>query len=140
MDSDMETDDFSPMQFFGVLLLFGIILLGVGAGIVLTICLLLMLFTLVSFGVLSTSLIVGLNKKSLKKGVKTFIVLSSAIGGLLLGLLSFWFQNKIQHWWSTQFALLSGAVCGLIGGLIFGALAFYLFRRLTVYFKRKLKL
>jgi hypothetical protein len=128
------------MQFFAVLFLFGIVLLGVGAGIILTVLGLFILFGFVSFGILSTSLIVGLHKKSFEKGFKVFIVLSSTFVGLLLGLVSFWLQNKIQHWWTTPFALVSGAICGLLGGLVFGVLTFYVFKRLSSYFKIKLKL
>lgn len=132
--------DFSPMQFFAVLFLLGIALLMVGVGIGLLVLGLLIFFGLVSFGVLSTSLVVGINSRSIKSGFKTLVMLSSTIGGLLLGSVGFWFQNRVQHWWTSEFALISGAICGLFVGLLFGLLTVYVFRRLTNYFKRKLDL
>ncbi len=135
-----QSDDFSPGMLFFALIGLALILICVGAGIVLTVLGLLAIFGLVSFGVLSTSLIVGLNKKSFAKGFKTFIVLSSTVGGLLICGTGFWLFNKIVHWWTTQTAIFTGATCGLLAGLIFGLLANYILQRLTNYFKTKLNL
>ncbi len=133
-----ETDDLSLMQLFFVLVFIGVILLGIGVGIVVAVLALLILFGLVSFGIVSTSVIVGLNKKSFEKGFKTFIVLGSTIGGLLVGGTSFWLFNKVVHWWSIQTAILTGSIAGLLGGLGFGFIAFYVLQKLTTYLKLKL--
>ena len=135
-----ESDDFSPGLFFFAMIGFVFILVCVGAGIVLTVLGLLIIFGLVSFGILSTSIIVGLNKKSFAKGFKTFIVLASTIGGLLFFGVGFWLLNKIVHWWTTQTAIITGATSGLIAGFAFGLLAYYILQRLTTYFKQKLNL
>ena len=135
-----ESDDFSPGLLFFALIGFVFILICVGAGIALTILGLLILFGLVSFGILSTSIIVGLNKKSFAKGFKTFIVLTSTVVGPLLFSVGFWLLNKVVHWWTVQTAIITGATLGLMAGLIFGQLVYYILQRLTAYFKQKLNL
>jgi hypothetical protein len=142
-DTSMENDesgDFSPGLFFLTVIGLAFILVCVGVGIALTVMVLLILFGLVSFGILSTSIIVGLNKRSSAKGFKTFILLASTIGGLLFGGVGFWLLNKIIHWWTTKAAIINGLTTGLFAGLIFGFLAYYILQRLTTYFKRKLNL
>lgn len=139
-DQYRGTDDFSPMQLFFVLILLGVVLLLIGGGIVLTVTGLFIIFGLVSAGILSTSIVVGLYKKSFMKGFKTLIVLASTIIGLLAGVLSFWLIHKIINWLTTQASIISGAACGLLGGFVFGHFAFYILRGLTTYFKQKLKL
>jgi len=139
MEND-ESDDFSPGLFFLTVIGLAFILVCVGVGIALTVMVLLILFGLVSFGILSTSFIVGLNKRSFAKGFKTFILLASTIGGLIFGGVGFWLLNKIIHWWTTKAAIINGLTSGLFAGLIFGFLAYYILQRLTTYFKRKLNL
>ncbi|HVA99540.1 MAG TPA: hypothetical protein VNG53_11655 [Bacteroidia bacterium] len=135
-----ESGDFSPGLFFFAMIGLVFLLTCVGTGIVLTVLGLLILFGLVSFGILSTSIIVGLNKKSFAKGFKTFIVLISTIGGLLFCVAVFWLYNKIVHWWTLQTTIIIGSTFGLLAGLAFGLLAFYVLQRLTTYFKQKLNL
>jgi len=135
-DQFAGTDDFSPMQLFFVLILLAVVLLGIG----LTILILFILFGLVSVGILSTSIIVGLNKKSFTKGFKTFILLATTIAGFLIGGLTFLLIHKINHWWTLKTSIISGTISGLLGGFVFGLLLFYILRRLTTYFKQKLKL
>ena len=133
-----ESNDFSPGLGLFALFALGFILICVGAGVVFTILFLLVVFGLVSFGALSTSIIVGLHKKSFLKGFKTFIILTSICCGSLIGGISFWVLNKMAHWWTTQTAILSGATFGILSGLAVGLLAFYVLQRLTTYFKQKL--
>jgi hypothetical protein len=134
------SDDFSPGLFFFAMIGFAFILICVGAGIVLTVFGLFILFGLVSFGILSTSIIVGLNKKSFAKGFKTFIVLASTFGGLFFCGVGFWLINKIFLWWTTQTAIITGTASGLIAGFTFGLLAYYILQRMTTYFKQNLNL
>lgn len=134
------TGDFSPMQFFFVLILLGLILLCIGASIILIVLGLLFIFGLVSFGIVSASVIVGINRRSVEKGFKTFLILSLTIGGLLVGGTSFWILNKIVHWWTDIFAIFIGSVTGLLTGLGLGFLACYVLQQLTFYFRSKLDL
>ena len=134
------TDDFSPGLAFFALLGLGFICLCVGVGIVITVGALLIIFGLISVGILSASILVGVNKKSLATGFKTFLVSSSTIGGLVICGLGLWLLNKITHWWTTKTAIIIGATCGLLAGFIFGLLAFYILQQLTTFLKKKLNL
>jgi hypothetical protein len=135
-----ESDDFAPGLLFIALIGIAFILVCVGCGIALTVIALLIIAIFISLGILSTSIIVGLNKKSFTTGFKTFIVLTSSIGGILLGGISFWGFNQLVHWWTVKTAVLLGVICGFFGGLVFGILAFYILQRLTNYLKRKLNI
>jgi len=92
-----EYEDFAPG--LGIFALFALvfILVCVGVGVVLTVLGLLILFGLIGVGILSVSILVGLSKKSFTKGFKTFLVSTTTIGGLLIGLTGFWVLNKITH-------------------------------------------
>jgi hypothetical protein len=125
------TDDFSPGMAFFALIGIGFILLCIGVGIALTVFALLIIFGLISFGILSASVMVGLNKKSFETGFKTFLVSASAVGGLILCGFSFWLLNKILHWWTAETAIATGAILGFLTGLAFGFIAFYILKRLT---------
>jgi hypothetical protein len=134
-----DIDDFAPGLFFFALFAFVFILICVGAGIVLTVVGLLILFGLIGAGILSASILVGLNKKSFTKGFKTFLLSTTTIGGLLIGMTGVWILNKITHWWTLQTTLLTGSISGLLAGLVFGLFAFYVIQKLTTFLKTKLK-
>ena len=134
------TGDFSPGLAFFALIGLGFVGVYIGVGIVLTVIGLLIVFGLVSVGILSASLIVGLNKKSFAKGFKTFLVLSSSVGGLIICGVGFWLLNKVVHWWTTKTAILIGASCGLLAGIAFGFLGFIILQRLTTFFRKQLNL
>ncbi len=69
LNSNDPADDFSPGLAFISLVAFCLIFVSVGAGIVLTIAMLGVVFGMVTFGIASASLIVGLNNKQvLHKG------------------------------------------------------------------------
>jgi hypothetical protein len=134
------TEDFSAGLAFLALIGVGFILVCVGAGMALTVIGLFIIFGLISFGTLSASVLIGLNKKSFALGFKTFLVSTSTIGGLLLGGFGFWILNKILHWWTTQTALTIGTALGLLAGVTFGLVTFYILQRLTTYLRDQLKL
>ena len=139
--SDFEgTDDFAPGLLFGVIILLAFTLIFIGVGIALAVLGLLIVFGFVSMGILSTSIIVGLHKKSLAKGFKTFTVLASTFAGILSFSIGFWALNKIFHWATSQIAITTGAISGLLAGILFGLIVFYLLKRLTSFFKSKLSL
>lgn len=135
-----ENDDFSPGLFYFALIGFIFILVNIGAGIVLTVLGLIIIFGLVTFSILSTSIIVGIHKKSFAKGFKVFIVLISTIGGLLFCSLGFWLLNNLVHWWPIQTSIITGAAIGLIAGYLMGLLAYNILLRMTTYFKQKIEL
>ena len=134
-----EYEDFAPGLAIFALFAFVFILVCVGAGIVLTVVGLLILFGFVGAGILSASILVGLNKKSFTKGFKTFLVSTTTIGGLLIGMTGFWILNKVTHWWTLKTTLFTGSITGLFTGLVLGLVAFYVIQKLTTYLKSKLK-
>lgn len=138
--ANQYNDDFDGAPGLGifVLLTFIFILICVGIGIVLAILLLLLIFGLIGAGILSVSVLVGLNKKSFSKGFKTLLISSSTIGGFLLGTSGFWLLNKITHWWTFPNSLLIGSVSGLLSGFLFGVFLFYVLQKLTTFLLLKL--
>ncbi len=132
-------DDFSPGLAMFALFGIGFMFICIGAGIVLTIIALLILFGLIGAGILSASVLIGLYNKSFEKGFKTFIVSATTIGGLFIGATGFWLLNKIVHWFTTQTALTIGSVGGLVTGFLLGLLVFYVLQKLTAFLKDKLK-
>ena len=133
-------DDFDGAPGLGifVLLTFAFILICVGIGIVLAILLLLFIFGLIGAGILSISILVGLNKKSFSKGFKILLIGSSTIGGLIVGISGFCILNKITHWWTFPNSLLIGSGSGLISGFLFGLFLFYVLQKLTTFLLLKL--
>ena len=135
-----DDDDFAPGLFFGVLIMFGVLLAAVACGVVMIVSGILLLFALVSFGIVSASVMVGLNRRSLAQGFKTFIVLSSSAGGLCAGTLIMYVLNEIFKWWTVKTAIIFGLIGGLWGGMALGFLAFYILQKLTTFLKNKLDL
>ena len=126
--------------FFGICLIFLTLILWIGADIILALLGMMAMVLLVSMGIISTSIMVGLNKKSFESGFKTFILLSAAIGGTCICTTGFWLLNALLGWVSTTAAVLMGAVFGLVSGLVFGYALYYLIRGVTNYYKRKFQL
>ena len=135
-----DSADFDSGLFMIGLTGLGIIIISVGASIIVIVIGLFLLFMFVSVGILSTSILVGLHKKSFEKGFKIFIISTSTVAGALLFAIVFWAVNHFMHWLKTSTALLTGAGFGLVCGFILGLLVSYLLKKLTVYFKGKLHL
>ncbi len=131
-------DDFSPAVFFFFMACVGAVLICVGTGIAATIFGILIIFGFVSFGVLSASVIVGLNKKSFAKGFKTFVILFSTGSSVIIGTIVMWLLGKIMHWWGIKTAIMLGISTGIAGGLAFGFLSIFVLKKLTTYFKERL--
>lgn len=120
--------------------LFGILLLGlifIGICILIVILSLLIIFGFIALGALSTSVLVSIHKKSITAGFRSFVLLFSTIATTVLGTITFWFLNKMVHWWSQSTALLVGALIGFVSGLIIGLLAAYLIKIGAAFLKSK---
>jgi hypothetical protein len=99
------------------------------------------IFALVTLGVLSTSVIFGMYKKSVAQGFKALMVITSACGGLVLGAAGFWLLNLIAHGlWKASNVILLGAGVGLLSGAAFGLIAFYVLQWLLAFLKEKLSI
>lgn len=132
--------DGAPGLFIFIILAFLFILISIGIGIIVAILTLLIIFGLIVLGILSASIIIGLNKKSFTKGFKTFLISSTTFGGGIFGIFGFWILNKITHWWSISTSLTIGSFCGLVSGILFGYFLFYIIQKLTAFLNIKLKM
>lgn len=129
-------DEFSLFLFSIAIVGVFIMCICVGAGIVLTAFILLVLLGLVSWGVISASVIVGLHTRSFQKGFRTFVKLASAIGGGIFGAIALVLLNYVVHWYSVQAAALVGFFSGLLAGLLLGLSGLFLIRKLTGLFQK----
>jgi hypothetical protein len=116
------------------------ILIWVGIGIVLAVLGLFVVFGLVSAGILSTSIIVALSRRSLADGFKTSILLTVTIISTIGWCIFFLLYNAVVHWWTMPTAALVGSTLGLVTGILFGFSLIFIIRRMAAFFRRKLDL
>ena len=126
------------------LLVFGItfvcVMIGaVLAGSIAVMGFLLVLFALISAGVASAGILVGLYKRSLSAGFKAILYISCSGVGMLAGAPVFWLINRLfQMHLTPGTAALTGACSGLLGGLLLGVVLFSLIRLFLDYCRQKL--
>lgn len=134
IDSFQNDDDF-----LAVLLLMGAFFcfFAVIIGVVLVLMFFAILFALISGGILSASVLVGLQQKSVSKGFKTLFVSVSILGTTIISVIFFWFMNKIQHWWGNDVSIFAGIVFGLLSGWLLGTLIFMAVKKLVLFLKNK---
>jgi hypothetical protein len=105
-----------------------------------TLCLIALL-ALVSAGILSAGILVGLYKRSVAAGFKTLLVLVCSLGGVVAGAGGFWLIHRLFHiHLTTQTSVLLGAAAGLLGGMLLGIVLFGLIRAFLEYCRQKLSL
>ncbi len=134
--NDVE-NDFAPGLFF--MLIFGVILifLCIGAGIVLTIFLIIAFFALLSLGFLSISVVVAINKQSFTQGFKVFVWTLTTLFATATLTVGTGVLNHIFHWWSIETALTIGAISGFISGLLLGYILTLIIQKLTQILKSR---
>jgi hypothetical protein len=126
------------------LLVFGItfvcVMIGaVLAGSIAVMGFLLILFALISAGVASTGILVGLYRRSLSAGFGTILYIGCGGAGMLAGAPTFWLINRLfQMHLAPRTAALTGACSGLLGGLLLGIVLFSLIRLFLDYCRQKL--
>jgi len=135
-----HTEDQEFDLFLLTLLIIGLVsmLVTIVIGIILTLVLLVVIFGLISFGALSASVIIGIHKKSVTKGFKTFVMVFSTLVSALLGTIIFYILNRIVHWGETGAAMLYGLFFGLLGGFLFGLLLAFTIQKFSQFLKAKL--
>ncbi len=132
-------DDFSPVVLVIFLAIASLVVGGILAGCVAVMGLLLVLFALVSAGIASAGVLVGLYRKSAAAGFKTILYMGCSLAGMLTGALGFWLINHFFHIsLSTRSAVVIGAGSGLLGGLLLGIVLFILIRLFMEYCRQKL--
>lgn len=121
MDSFKNDDDFLV-----VLMLMGALffLLALIISVVLILIFFLILFFLISGGIVSVSVLVGVQQKSISKGFKTLFLIVSILGTTVVSVIFFYFINLIQHWWTADISIIAGIICGAISGWLLGLLIF----------------
>ncbi|ULT23826.1 hypothetical protein KUH03_32540 [Sphingobacterium sp. E70] len=71
---------------------------------------------LISAGIISTSVIVGLQQRSITKGFKTLFLSSAILGSSIVSVIFCIFLNAVYDWSSNNMAILIGLVLGIILG------------------------
>ena len=138
---NFRDDDFSPGLLFFALVAVILVFVCIGMGVAVVVIGLLIVFAFVSLGLLSTSVIIGLNKKSFTAGFKTFLTLSISLCGLGIGIGILYLFNKIFQLHFTNISIMSiGAIGGLLSGILLAQLVYIIIKRLTIYFKQRLNL
>ncbi|MFT3824633.1 MAG: hypothetical protein QM731_11960 [Chitinophagaceae bacterium] len=134
-----DDGDFTPfLLLFGITVLsfvFGAVAIGAFAAAF-------VLFTIVAMtgaGILSTSIIVGIYKRSFAAGFKTFLVITCSIGGVVAGAATFWLIARLLHLQvSTVTMVTAGALSGFTGGILLALSLYKIIRVLSTYGKNKL--
>jgi hypothetical protein len=121
-----DTPYHAAMTSFMILILITFLSFFIGAGIVVTLLVLLLLSGLISAGIVSVSILVGISQKSVAKGFKTFLLSAASVSGSLSGaIMLFAINNFFLHRITGMNAALIGALAGFLGGMI---VAFFIFR------------
>jgi hypothetical protein len=127
-DPDRD-EDFSPMVFMTFLITAALSCVLIGAGIALFLFILLIMFGVVSMGIISSSVIVAIGRRSISKGFKTLLLLSGAATGSLVGMVFFYVINNLfLHRLSGGMASFIGFISGIGGGMLLGLAVYKLLR------------
>jgi len=98
----------------------------------------LFLFAMASAGILSTSILIGIYRRSIAAGFRAFLIILCGIGGILIGTPGFWLVNRIFDLPLTNLtSAVIGAAGGLIGGIILGIIIFKPIRLLSTFLYQK---
>jgi MFS family permease len=134
---NIPEDDFAPGLLFFAVFSIALIFITIGAGIVLTAAVLFLLSALIMTGIISSSVMAGIERRSVMAGFRRFILLITAIGGVIAGTIVVFVLNLIMHWWSPGMAILTGVLCGLAAGAGIGATSIFVLNKLTGYLRSK---
>ncbi|HWB58039.1 MAG TPA: hypothetical protein VG733_01040 [Chthoniobacteraceae bacterium] len=86
-------------------------------------------FVLVSLGVVSSSVVVGIRRRSAQAGVRTFLLLCGALGGVPAGMFCAWFGvSFLQAAGDDAKILVYGGLSGAVGGVLVALLFDYILR------------
>ncbi len=91
-------------------------------------------------GIISTSFIYGLYKRSMEKAFRLFFIVAFGFFHLVLCSILFPALNKIMHWTTFRTALSAGIVVGIVSGILTGLIVFIILKRSTLWLVEKLNL
>ena len=131
-------DDFAPGLFIGVMMLVLVLLFIIGIGLAVGAAFMIIATTATALGIISTSAFIAFYYKSLKSGIKAFILTSSSVAGVPMGIGALFALQHIGHGTTTLYStIIAGTACGLIGGLLGGIFMFRGLSYLVVMLKHK---
>lgn len=136
-DGDVE-NDFNPGLLIFSLIFVGIVAGAVAFGVFMTAIALLGIFAMVSFGILSASIIAGIYSRSVTKGFRVFFILCSIGVGGVFGCIALYTLNFFTLWYNVDDAILIGSAFGLVAGLAGGMITFYFLQRLAAWLRSKI--
>lgn len=129
------SDDFSPMLLAFSLLGLLVLLVLVGIWIFLAALAVAMLAILVSLGILSSAVLVGLARGRWSSGVRMILYQGLALMGLPGGIGIWWLVTRFLHSSAGPLQILIG---GSLSGLVAGLLVAFLLDRMMVFLQRRL--
>ena len=126
-------------DFLIVLLLMGAIFFGIAVIVGVVICILftLLIIALISAGLISASVLVGYQKKSVSKGFKTFFLSASILGATIVSVIFFRLINSIYAWTTPDISIIAGIIWGLISGWLLGLLIFTALKKIVLLLNNK---
>ncbi|MNG54192.1 hypothetical protein D3C87_453220 [compost metagenome] len=121
IDSFRNDDNFiATLLLIGSLVFLALAVISILLGLLFIVTIIL----LISAGIISTSVIVGLQQRSITKGFKTLFLSSAILGSSIVSVIFCIFLNAVYDWSSNNMAILIGLVLGIILGTGLGLLAF----------------
>jgi hypothetical protein len=138
---EQPDDEFNLFLFAYLIAFCSVVVVAVIVGSVAVIMILLALFALVSAGIVSAGVLVGIYKRSVAAGFRALLVIVCSLGGIVAGAGGLWLIDRLFpiHLGGRAAALL-GAAGGLVGGLLMGIVVFQIIRPFIRYFRQKLSL
>lgn len=131
--------DGAPGLFLMILFTFLVLLVFLILICALVIILVGLLLGLISLGILSTSILVGLKNKSINSGFRIFFILSNSfISGLFFTGL-FWILNGYYNWYESNLIYVFVGILNVIIGVITGNFMYKFFKNILDIIITKLK-
>jgi hypothetical protein len=111
-------DDFDPGLLLFVVVMLAACALLVGAGLVGGVVAFVLAGALTTFGIISSSVVIGFIRRSPAAGFHALFIQMGAVAGIPCGIGTMWLASWLAHSQSsTAYRLLVGSVCGLACGV-----------------------
>jgi hypothetical protein len=139
--SNNSSDDEFNLFLFSLLAIFFCAMIGAAIiGAMVAALVLFFLFALITVGVLSTSVMVGLYKRSFEAAFKSFLMILFAIRGAVIGCVGSYLSKYFLDLHMSTAAIIIGIAGGLIGGLMMAVATYQVFRWVIKKVTQKLRL
>jgi|GEM_PF-2453181 len=116
------------MALFG-LIFFVVAMILLGVGIALGVFVSILAFVLLSLGVISSSVVVGMRRKSAGAGIRMFLILTGLLGGIPSGILCAWIASNFMDMAGVNAKILVyGGLSGAVSGLFLAVMFDFIYR------------